>query len=59
MIRFNSIVKLVNPLEEEKELIYIVKEINDNRVLITCLNTNMSIQPTELVSINDIECLDF
>lgn len=58
-IKLNSIVKLSNPQIGEEHLIYIVNELNVDRLMITCINVNMSIQPTELVMINDVVCIDY
>jgi len=53
-------VKFKNPISEfEKISIYKITNINDetNRALITHVNGNLPIAPTELVSLNDIELL--
>lgn len=51
-------VKFKNPMSEfEKKAIYEITNINEgtNRAIITHVNGNLPIAPTELVSLNDIE----
>ena len=49
-------VKLSNPSKGEENLVYSIVNYNEGteRAIIECLNSGMSINPTELVSINDI-----
>lgn len=55
-LNLNKSVKLSNPELGEESLIYSVVNFNEvtNRVIIECLNSGMKINPTELVSINEI-----
>lgn len=52
-----DLVKLKNPISElESNYIFRIDNINEvtNRVLITVINSDLSIPPTELVSIEEV-----
>lgn len=58
-MKLHDKVKLSRPSEGEKDLIFIVVNINDStdRILIECINSSMLINPVELVSVNDVELI--
>jgi len=57
MLDLTKNVKLSNPQRGEESLVYSIINYNEgtNRIVIECLNSGMSYNPAELVSINDVE----
>lgn len=49
-----DLVMLCKPGKGEEQLVYKVEGIMEGRVLVTCINTRMLIQPIELLMVSDV-----